>query len=72
MCYYTTCLTALVPRPVVNPTHYHGVFASNCHWRGSMLPSGSGWDTGVRFGQIHRVNSDQPARLLAREGGGLE
>jgi hypothetical protein len=30
-------LAALVPRPRVNLTRYHGVFAPNSPWRGAML-----------------------------------
>jgi ribosomal protein S27E len=35
-------LAALVPRPRVNLTRYHGVLASNHHWRADITPAGRG------------------------------
>jgi hypothetical protein len=39
-------LAALVPRPRVNLTRFHGVLAPNAKWRGAVTPSGRG--RGVR------------------------
>ena len=33
-------LAALVPRPRVNLTRFHGVFAPNSHWRAQITPAG--------------------------------
>jgi ribosomal protein S27E len=35
-------LAALVPRPRVNLTRFHGVLAPNAKWRGAVTPSGRG------------------------------
>ena len=35
-------LAALVPRPRVNLTRYHGVSAPNHHWRAEITPAGRG------------------------------
>jgi hypothetical protein len=35
-------LAALVPRPRVNLTRFHGVLAPNARWRGAVTPSGRG------------------------------
>ena len=35
-------LVALIPRPRVNLTRYHGVFAPNCAWRAGVSPSRRG------------------------------
>ena len=35
-------LTALVPKPRVNLTRYHGVLAPNHRWRGWVTPAGRG------------------------------
>ena len=35
-------LAALVPRPRVNLTRFHGVFAPNSHWRAEITPAGRG------------------------------
>ena len=35
-------LAALVPRPRVNLTRFHGVFAPNSRWRSRITPSGRG------------------------------
>jgi len=35
-------LAALVPKPRVNLTRYHGVLAPNHHWRGRVTPAGRG------------------------------
>ena len=35
-------LVALIPRPRVNLTRYHGVFAPNCTWRAMVAPSRRG------------------------------
>lgn len=35
-------LAALVPRPRVNLTRYHGVLASHHHWRAEITPAGRG------------------------------
>ena len=39
-------LAALVPRPRVNLTHYHGVLAPNHRWRAQVTPSGRGRSKG--------------------------
>jgi len=41
-------LAALVPRPRVNLTRFHGVLAPNAKWRGAVTPSGRG--RGARAG----------------------
>jgi hypothetical protein len=35
-------LAALIPRPRVNLTRFHGVFAPNSHWRAEITPAGRG------------------------------
>jgi hypothetical protein len=35
-------LAALVPKPRVNLTRFHGVFAPNSHWRAQITPAGRG------------------------------
>ena len=35
-------LAALVPRPRVNLTRFHGIFASNSRWRAPITPAGRG------------------------------
>ena len=35
-------LAALVPRPRVNLTRFHGVFPPNSHWRAEITPAGRG------------------------------
>ncbi len=35
-------LAALVPRPRVNLTRYHGIFAPNSRWRALITPAGRG------------------------------
>jgi len=38
LCRYITCLAALVPRPRLNLTRFHGVFAPNCKHRSRIVP----------------------------------
>ena len=48
-------LAALVPRPRVNLTRFHGVFAPNSRWRAQITPAGRG---------KHGVLIEKPERRL--------
>jgi len=39
---FIACLAALVPKPRVNLTRYHGVLAPNHRWRGQITPAHRG------------------------------
>jgi len=36
---FTHCLAALVPKPRINLTRYHGVLAPNHRWRREVIPN---------------------------------
>ena len=48
-------LAALVPKPRVNLTRYHGVLAPNHHWRADITPAGRG--KGIRRRRHDEENS---------------
>jgi len=52
-------LAALVPRPRVNLTRYHGVFAPNSPWRGAITPGRRG--KGAQRQASDEVEEDTPA-----------
>jgi len=52
-------LAALVPRPRVNLTRYHGVFAPNSPWRGAITPGRRG--KGAKRQESYAVEEDTPA-----------
>jgi hypothetical protein len=52
-------LAALVPRPRVNLTRYHGVFAPNSPWRGAITPGRRG--KGAQRQASEEVEEDTPA-----------
>jgi hypothetical protein len=52
-------LAALVPRPRVNLTHYHGLFAPNSPWRGAITPGRRG--KGAKRKALDEVEEDTPA-----------
>ncbi len=56
-------LAALVPRPRVNLTRYHGVFAPNSPWRGAITPGRRG--RGVRPGVSDEEQEKTPAERRA-------
>jgi hypothetical protein len=51
-------LAALVPRPRVNLTRYHGVFAPNSRWRGAITPGRRG--KGAKRAVSAEVEEDTP------------
>jgi hypothetical protein len=51
-------LAALVPRPRVNLTRYHGVFAPNSPWRGAITPGRRG--KGTQRQASDEVDEDTP------------
>jgi hypothetical protein len=64
-------LAALVPRPRVNLTRYHGVFAPNSRWRGAITPGRRG--KGAKRAVSAEVEEDTPAQRLKRVFGiGIE
>ena len=48
-------LAALVPKPRVNLTRFHGVLAPNHRWRGEVTPAGRG--KGLRTGANAKVRT---------------
>jgi hypothetical protein len=56
-------LAALVPRPRVNQTRYHGVLAPNHRWRAEVTPSGRGRQTGRGTAQPERSASERHAAM---------
>jgi hypothetical protein len=52
---FLACLAALVPRPRVNLTRFHGVFAPNHRLRAQIVPT-------ARGGNADRVEAHGPAR----------
>ncbi len=57
------CLAALVPRPRVNLTRYHGVLAPNHRWRAEVTPSGRGRKTGRGTAQPERSAIERHAAM---------
>jgi hypothetical protein len=56
-------LAALVPRPRVNLTRYHGVFAPNSPWRGAITPGRRG--KGAKRQEPDAIEEDTPAARRA-------
>ena len=56
-------LAALVPRPRVNLTRYHGVLAPNHRWRAEVTPSGRGRGKGNASGQPERSAIERHAAM---------
>lgn len=68
-------LAALVPRPRVNLTRYHGVLAPNHRWRAEVTPAGRGRRKGAaqperchRAPRSHDLGPTAEARLQHRRG----
>ena len=62
-------LAALVPRPRVNLTRYHGVFAPNSPWRGAITPGRLG--KGAKRQESEAVEEGTPAARRAAMTGFL-
>jgi hypothetical protein len=56
-------LAALVPRPRVNLTRYHGVLAPNHRWRAEVTPSGRGRKAGRGAAQPERSSIERHAAM---------
>ena len=56
-------LAALVPRPRVNLTRYHGVLAPNHRWRAEVTPSGRGRGKGRSSAQPERSAIERHAAM---------
>ncbi len=56
-------LAALVPRPRVNLTRYHGVLAPNHRWRAAVTPAGRGRKTGGGTAQPERSAIERHAAI---------
>ena len=56
-------LAALVPRPRVNLTRYHGVLAPNHRWRAEVTPSGRGRRKGKGTAQPERPAIERHAAM---------
>ena len=56
-------LAALVPRPRVNLTRYHGVLAPNHRWRAEVTPSGRGRGKGRASAQPERSAIERHAAM---------
>ena len=56
-------LAALVPRPRVNLTRYHGVLAPNHRWRAEVTPSGRGRRKGTGTEQPERSAIERHAAM---------
>ena len=56
-------LAALVPRPRVNLTRYHGVLAPNHRWRAEVTPSGRGRRKGRASAQSERSAIERHAAM---------
>ncbi|MBK9665550.1 MAG: transposase [Gammaproteobacteria bacterium] len=56
-------LAALVPRPRVNLTRYHGVLAPNHRWRAEVTPSGRGRRKGKGTAQPERSAIERHAAM---------
>ena len=56
-------LAALVPRPRVNLTRYHGVLAPNHRWRADVTPSGRGRGKGRSGAQPERSAIERHAAM---------
>jgi hypothetical protein len=62
-------LAALVPRPRVNLTRYHGVLAPNHRWRAQVTPAGRGRRKGKGTAQPERRAIERHAAMTRGPSG---